>query len=386
MRLVLEIISGPLKGKKIVADEHQVIRVGRTAKSDFPTDDGFMSGEHFAIENEVTAWRIRDLKSRNGTKLNGQKIETAEVKEGDGVHAGSTDFVVHIEMDEAPAGGPGSPKLLTTLPPAVPTGRFPQQDSTDEVPEPLPTSLVNSGRRKRESSKRASNSKKQTSVAPGTIEKKVTKPPVIAEEPAPAKPIVVEVPIPPPPPKPSIAPSALESYEAVTPGGRLLRMLQTQAEPLMALLDATHEPTILKLLQDSGEVFQSLYEDPKSAAIAPYLVNLPPQSSLLQQMVRSGWGHGWGVYLTSRVALPQLRDYFRRELMLRLPDGVELFSRFYEPRYFRTFLDTCTAAEAEKYFGPVSSYLMEGEKPEIVLQFTRTSRGVDKKGHLLSEL
>jgi hypothetical protein len=72
--------------------------------------------------------------------------------------------------------------------------------------------------------------------------------------------------------------------------------------------------------------------------------------------------------------------------MVRLPDGVELFSRFYDPRFFRAFLNSCTAAEAERFFGPVSSYFIEAEKPEIVLQFTLTTGGVEKKGHLLSEL
>jgi hypothetical protein len=154
----------------------------------------------------------------------------------------------------------------------------------------------------------------------------------------------------------------------------------------MALLDATHQRNLLELLTESGEEFQSLYQDPKSAAVAPYLVRLPPKSRLLRQMVHDGWGHGWGVYLTCRLPLAQLREYFRQALMLRLPDGVELLSRFYDPRFFRGFLEGCTAAEAEKFFGPVSSYLMEAEKPEILLQFTRTSRGAEKKGHLLSTL
>lgn len=154
----------------------------------------------------------------------------------------------------------------------------------------------------------------------------------------------------------------------------------------MALLDATHERDLVRLLADSGEEVQSLYQDPKSAAIAPYLVRLPPGSPLLKQMVHGGWGRGWGVYLTCKLPLTQLRDYFRKALMVRLPDGVELFSRFYDPRFFRAFLEGCTGAEAERFFGPVSSYLMEAEKPEILLQFTPTSHGAQKKGHLLSTL
>jgi hypothetical protein len=166
----------------------------------------------------------------------------------------------------------------------------------------------------------------------------------------------------------------------------LLQLLSAQPEPLLALLDATNEKNLPKLLVESGEEFQSLYDDPKSAAVAPYLVSLPPQSGLLKQMIHDGWGHGWGTFLTCKLPISQVRAYFRQTLMIRLPDGVELFSRFYDPRFFRAFLESCTAAEAEKFFGPVSSYLMEAEKPEILLQFTRTSRGTEKQGHLLTTL
>jgi hypothetical protein len=185
---------------------------------------------------------------------------------------------------------------------------------------------------------------------------------------------------------PTPASAGLASYEAVTPEGRLLQLLSVQPEPLLALVDATNERDLPKLLTESGEEFQSLYDDPKSAAIAPYLVSLPPHSRFLKQMIHDGWGHGWGSFLTCKLPISQLRAHFRQTLMIRLPDGVELFSRFYDPRFFRAFLENSTAAEAEKFFGPVSSYLMEGEKPEILLQFTRTSRGTEKKGHLLTSL
>jgi len=69
-----------------------------------------------------------------------------------------------------------------------------------------------------------------------------------------------------------------------------------------------------------------------------------------------------------------------------MPDGMELFSRFYDPRFFRAFLETCGAAEAEKFYGPITSYFMEDDRPEILLQFTRSKRGAEKKGHLLSVL
>lgn len=397
MHLILEIISGPLTGKEVVAEPHQVVRIGRTAKADFPTKDSFMSGEHFAVEGDGRVWRIRDLKSRNGTQLNGEIVTTAELREGDRVHAGSIDFVVRILRAQSSLSK--NNKLMSTLPPSKPSKE--SYKGIDAAADPSSTSpntpsgalardaaksakhrssksgkiRSTSGKLGRSSGKLGSTSRSQRLSKPRSND---LSPPAKVQE-VPGKSHFEE-----PETSPAPPPSAIESYEAVTPEGRLLQLLRTQSDPLMALLDATHEQNLLKLLADSGEEFQSLYQDPTKATIAPYLVRLPTRSPLLKQMVHDGWGRGWGVYLTCKLPLNQLRDYFRKALMVTLPDGVELFSRFYDPRFFRSFLESCTGAEAERFFGPVSSYLMEAEKSEILLQFSRTSRGAEKKGHLLS--
>ena len=152
----------------------------------------------------------------------------------------------------------------------------------------------------------------------------------------------------------------------------------------MALVDAVRDARVLDLLRGAKEENQSLYRRDRNAAIAPYLVRLPPRSKLLKQMIQLGWGHGWGVYLSCPLSLPDLREYFRTSLMLSMPDGTELFSRFYDPVFFRGFLEGCTAAEAEKFFGPITSYFIEDERPEILLQFTRSKTGAEKRGHFLS--
>ena len=376
MRLILEIVSGPLLGKKVFVEENQSVRVGRTAKSDFPTDDGFMSGEHFVVEGHGKVWHVKDLKSRNGTKVNGKRVSSVELSEGDQVHAGSTDFIVRIEMAAPVISGPIDPKLLVTLPPAIPPDTQ-QKEKTGEV-----SSLPKKSQLEPPIS--APIKRPEPSPLAESLETARMSEPEAAEI-APVPKAIVEV-----PPKPITAPAApldaMQLYEAVTPGGRLLHFLQTQSQPLFALIDATQEKKVLTLLRESEEEYRSLYRDAQNASIAPYLISFSPDSMLLRKMVNEGWSHNWGVYLTCPLPLAQLREYFRRELMVSLPDGVELFSRFYDPRFFRVFLSSSTPAEAERFFGPVNSYLMEAEKPEIVLEFTRTSGGVEKKGHLLSEL
>jgi len=196
-----------------------------------------------------------------------------------------------------------------------------------------------------------------------------------------------------PPPIPSATsqadfklPTALDTYEAATPDGRLQHILSSQPGTLMALIDGVHDPQVFELLRGTSEEYRSLYRNDQNAAVAPYLVRLPPRSDLLKQMVQKGWGREWGVYLTCPLSLSELREFFRSTLMVTMPDGMELFSRFYDPRFFRGFLEKSSAAEAEKFFGPITAYFMEDERPEILLQFRRSRKGAEKKGHLLSVL
>lgn len=399
MRLLLKITSGSLLGQQVAIEEGEVVRVGRTAKSDFATDDGFMSGEHFSVEGKEKSWIVRDLKSRNGTRLNGKKITSAVLKEGDQIHAGSIDFVVHIEKIKADSLPSIDKRLLATLPPTIPPSRTQEKEWTDEVPEKRkrPSDRVSSSesRTEREAAKKSKSSETKSAPKEDVQPPSISSPsidPEPTEIQSPPKPVVQPLPQPIPKPRPSpmkpVAPasSAMQSYEAVTPGGRLLQFLQSRPEPLFALLDATQEKKVLKMLEESGEDYRSLYKDSQNAAIAPYLVTFSANSELLRQMVQQGWGRSWGVYLTCPLQLTQLRDYFRRELMVSLPDGAELFSRFYDPRFFRTFLDSCSKQEGEKFFGPVTSYLMEAEKSEIILEFSRESGVVKKTGHLLTDL
>src|SRR2546425_11981658 len=134
MRLVLEIISGPLQGKKIEAKAGETVSIGRTPKASNPLADNFMSGAHFAVECDARACRLRDLNSRNGTKLNGELVTEAVLKNGDQIHAGRTDFVVRIKALPAP---------VPLKPGEVPTGPVAQRTSSrskksEKIESPAP--------------------------------------------------------------------------------------------------------------------------------------------------------------------------------------------------------------------------------------------------------
>ena len=61
MLVILEAVSGPIAGRKIEVRSGTILRVGRTAKSDYALgEDSYLSGQHFAIENDGTLEQLRE--------------------------------------------------------------------------------------------------------------------------------------------------------------------------------------------------------------------------------------------------------------------------------------------------------------------------------------
>jgi pSer/pThr/pTyr-binding forkhead associated (FHA) protein len=183
-----------------------------------------------------------------------------------------------------------------------------------------------------------------------------------------------------------------ESIEAVAPAqihktgipqaalGRLIAMFRGGLQPLFAVLDAARDPEISTILAESKEQHESLFEAANGnvAHFAPYLARLPEESVLLETLIRQGWGNSWGVYLKSNKSLKEVRSHIRRFLMVRLPEGREVYFRYYDPRVLRLFLPTCTPDEINMFFGPVTCFLMEAEEPNVLLQFINHGRGAEK--------
>ena len=66
MLVILEAVSGPIAGRKIEVRAGTILRIGRTAKSDYALgEDSYLSGQHFAIENDGNEARARATDSRD---------------------------------------------------------------------------------------------------------------------------------------------------------------------------------------------------------------------------------------------------------------------------------------------------------------------------------
>jgi pSer/pThr/pTyr-binding forkhead associated (FHA) protein len=104
-RVTLEVTSGTRKGYRVWILEAQSVRIGRTEASDhsFPADLE-ISNQHFEISCRHGICRLRDLKSANGTYVNGARIETAILAHGDVIRSGRTEFRVAVDKAR-PASG-----------------------------------------------------------------------------------------------------------------------------------------------------------------------------------------------------------------------------------------------------------------------------------------
>jgi serine/threonine-protein kinase len=131
MNVTLTVHAGPHTGESFEFTEHDTFMVGRGEDVHFRLpDDPSMSRKHFLLEINPPLCRLHDLKSRTGTKVNGRKVETADVTSGDLIQAGQTVFMVSVDPT-------GEPDPEATVDPSTQTG----DDSTPawHWPERTPT-------------------------------------------------------------------------------------------------------------------------------------------------------------------------------------------------------------------------------------------------------
>lgn len=144
-----------------------------------------------------------------------------------------------------------------------------------------------------------------------------------------------------------------------------LDRLRKVEAPLFGVFDAARTDRILTLLRESVETYRSLYEGIEGEAlehVAPYLVELPRGSGLLDRLVREGFGDRWGVFIEYPRSFVELRRHLRRFLMVADADTRRKFYfRFYDPGVLREFLPAATPKQRAEFFGEIGAFVLEDE-------------------------
>jgi hypothetical protein len=141
-----------------------------------------------------------------------------------------------------------------------------------------------------------------------------------------------------------------------------------------AVLDGASNPDLLDhLYADPRPEFVCLYRgelEPDMAEVAPYLVLLKRDHPFTEWLLAEGWGNHWGIFALSPVGLKAVRTHLRKFLMVRDPEGNQIYFRFYDPRVLRIFLPTCNAEELRALMGSLRAYLCEDARPGLMLAFS----------------
>ncbi len=91
--LILTVLQGPDKGKRFELPDNEPQLIGRSSES-LPLRDKTISRRHAELTPDEGRWYINDLRSANGTYVNGQRItDRWRLQLGDQVRTGSTLFV-----------------------------------------------------------------------------------------------------------------------------------------------------------------------------------------------------------------------------------------------------------------------------------------------------
>jgi two-component system response regulator HydG len=110
----LTILSGNRAGTNFALDARRKTLIGRGTDCHISLPDPLCSRVHATLTFTPDGWVIRDAESRNGTLVNGQKIDEATVVDGNTIKVGSAEFAFH-ESEEPPTAQGDDPQLMQTI-------------------------------------------------------------------------------------------------------------------------------------------------------------------------------------------------------------------------------------------------------------------------------
>ncbi|MBI4568077.1 MAG: FHA domain-containing protein [Planctomycetes bacterium] len=121
--LALTVTDSSGTWRHVVKKDQKVVTVGRTEENDLHVKDTEVSRHHCRLELTERGWRIEDLGSSNGTRVNGEEVAARPLNFLDVVEIGDSKFVFGDQAyarKHRPAGtGPGSRWRRLTSPTVV---------------------------------------------------------------------------------------------------------------------------------------------------------------------------------------------------------------------------------------------------------------------------
>ncbi len=102
MQVNLKVTAGPYRGRIFSFTQHDSFLIGRSPDAHLCLpDDRYFSRNHCLLEINPPHSYVRDLRSTNGTFVNGQRVNDAFLKNGDRIQCGET--ILLVEVSAAPS-------------------------------------------------------------------------------------------------------------------------------------------------------------------------------------------------------------------------------------------------------------------------------------------
>jgi hypothetical protein len=109
------IVKGPSGIEKAYPMRQLAVTIGRSDHCDISVKDSSMSGRHAEVSKSEGEIKVRDLGSANGLFLNGERIEEAELFDGDVLRLGQTSVRIDLVGGRKRAEGGLSPRLVAAV-------------------------------------------------------------------------------------------------------------------------------------------------------------------------------------------------------------------------------------------------------------------------------
>lgn len=159
-----------------------------------------------------------------------------------------------------------------------------------------------------------------------------------------------------------------------------------------ALMDAALDSTIYHTIKTNGSTYANLYtlswQQPLED-IAPYAVELAPQSTFYQELLTWDWYANWGYFIQSPASLEQLSASFAPLTIAQLQNGTQGFFRFYDPRVIRPFLESASSTQLNIFFAKASRLVVpmldDGLQGEGAIIYTVTNGALNQTENRFTE-
>jgi predicted component of type VI protein secretion system len=102
----LRITSGPDEGKEVSLSDTQII--GRLPTNAIPIKDTGSSRQNTRLYRAQGKFAVIDLNSKNGTYVNNEQVQRADLKDGDEIRIGTTTFRFVAEPEDSAGPGTGA--------------------------------------------------------------------------------------------------------------------------------------------------------------------------------------------------------------------------------------------------------------------------------------